>query len=123
MSPKQILAATPLLLGALALGACGDQHAKQIEEGHMVYERVCASCHAVAVGPDLTNVVGRKVGSVAGFDYSEAMKNDKSSWTEDRLKNFLMGPLQMYPEGRMVITPLKPEEADAVIAYLKDRGN
>lgn len=113
-----IIAATT----AVILAGCGDAHKDKIEMGQMVYERSCVSCHSTGVGPNLSGVMGRKVASVEGFDYSDAMKKSASDvWTEDRMKNYLMGPLQMYPEGRMVITPLTPEEADAVIAFIKDR--
>lgn len=107
---------------AVILTGCTDAHRDQIEKGEMIYERSCVSCHSTGVGPNLSGVIGRNVAGVAGYDYSDAMKASSSAvWTEDRLKNYLMGPLQMYPEGRMVITPLTPEEADAVIAFIKDR--
>lgn len=112
-----ISATTPLVLAG-----CTGAHSNEIEKGEMIYERNCVSCHSTGVGPNLSGVIGRNVASVGGFDYSDAMKSTSSAvWTEDRIKNYLMGPLQMYPAGRMVITPLKPDEADAVIAFIKDR--
>ena len=112
---------TVALLLAITLSACASDQEKRFAEGEAIYERVCASCHSTEVGPSLNGVVGRKVGSVEGFDYSEAMKKDGATWTPERIKSFVMGPLQMYPEGRMVISPLTPEEADAVVTYLENR--
>lgn len=110
-----------VLLAALSAAGCSDgAKQKQVREGAVIFENVCGACHTTPVAPPLDTVVGRKVASIPGYAYSDAMKQDGGTWTPQRLKSFLMGPMQMYPEGRMVITPLKPEEADAVIAFLED---
>jgi len=98
-----------------------------VERGEIVFERVCMACHALdaenRVGPSLKGVIGRPVASVPGFVYSDAMARDrKSVWTEARIKSYLMGPTNMYPEGRMVIEPLSAKDADAVIALLRNKG-
>lgn len=121
----------PMLFLTLALSACGGDPAEKaeaarVEKGEAVFERVCSACHTLGngarIGPDLKGVIGRHVGSVPNFSYSDAMKNDNASvWSEERIKSFVMGPLQMYPEGRMVVSPVSPEDADAVVAYIKDQ--
>lgn len=108
----------------LALAACGsDPQAAQIEKGKMIFERICSSCHTlgteIRVGPPLKGVIGRKIASVPGFDYSDDMKKDHGSWTPEKLKSYVMGPMQMYPDGRMVIEPLNAEDAAAVAAFLQ----
>ncbi|WP_145198906.1 c-type cytochrome [Sphingobium sp. B2] len=120
-----------MLFLPFALAACGgdgvDKAASaKVEKGARVFERVCSACHAIGggnrVGPDLKGIIGRHVGSAPGFAYSDAMKADAAStWSDERIKSFVMGPLQMYPEGRMVISPMSPEDADAVVAYIKDQ--
>ena len=49
--------------------------------------KVCETCHnfekgaGVKIGPPLWGVVGRKVASVAGFDYSSSLKAVGGDWT------------------------------------------
>ncbi|HJV10194.1 MAG TPA: cytochrome c family protein, partial [Burkholderiales bacterium] len=69
-----------MLEGALLLAALatGDPQA-----GEAIYPR-CGACHALAydrVGPRHCGVIGRPAGSVAGFEYSPAMKRSKLTWT------------------------------------------
>lgn len=57
----------------------------------------CAGCHAVTaganrVGPTLYKVVGRKVASVPGYTYSDAMKARKGNWTPAALDAYLADP-------------------------------
>lgn len=123
MHPRYLIFLTLPLLAACGTG--GAENVTEVERGAIIYERVCQACHQMAdisrVGPGLKGIIGRPVAAVEGFDYSEAMLRDKDSgtWTPERVKSYLMGPMQMYPEGRMVIEPLSPEEASAVVAYLE----
>ena len=85
----------------------------------------CKPCHSVKqgenkIGPTLAGVVGRKAGSVAGFKYSEAMKNSNITWTEDILKKYLEMPRDVVPGNKMAFAGIKKEEeAEDIIAYLK----
>ncbi len=51
---------------------------------------MCAICHAVGdgaqnkLGPILNGLDGRRSASVAGFDYSDALKNAGITWSEAR---------------------------------------
>ncbi|MFA7441393.1 MAG: c-type cytochrome [Sphingomonadaceae bacterium] len=125
MNPKHVaLMALPLL------AACGasesNKMTQEVERGAIVFERVCQACHILSdearIGPGLKGVVGRPIASVDAFAYSEAMLKDKGSgvWTPERIKSYVMGPMQMYPEGRMVMEPLSPKDANAVVAYLQE---
>ena len=45
----------------------------------------CQTCHEITadknkVGPYLEGIIGRPAGSVAGFKYSEAMRNSGVTW-------------------------------------------
>ena len=102
----------------LMLGACGTAGSAQVEVGEALYDKVCASCHPGA-GPDLKGVVGRPIGSVEAYNYSEALKNSRDRWTSERLTAYLMGPQKMFPNGVMMIKPLGRNEADAVVSYLE----
>ena len=64
---------------------------------------VCAQCHVPlegqsdAIGPTLVGVVRRKVGSVEGFNYSDAMRRAGGTWTKQRLDAFLENPNSAVP--------------------------
>jgi cytochrome c len=113
------------LLAAGALGICLTGPATAAPDavrGEQVYAR-CQACHALAydrVGPRHCGVIGRAAGSVAGFDYSPAMKNSHIVWTERSLDRFLTSPLKMVPGTSMTYdgVPKAGDRAD-LIAYLK----
>ncbi|HEX5930716.1 MAG TPA: c-type cytochrome [Methyloceanibacter sp.] len=107
-----------MLEGALLLAALatGDPQA-----GEAIYPR-CAACHALAydrVGPRHCGLIGRPAGSVAGFEYSPAMKRSKLTWTRESLERFLADPIGTVPGTTMTYAgvPDAKERAD-LIAYL-----
>ena len=55
-------------------------------------------------GPHLHRLVGRKAGSAAGFDYSDAfqkLNDDGITWTEANLRAFLRSPQRFVPGAQM----------------------
>ncbi|MDE3123095.1 MAG: cytochrome c family protein [Paracoccaceae bacterium] len=94
-----------------------------VKKGEAVF-RKCAACHRVdgknAVGPHLNGVVGRKVASVDGFSYSDALKKLGGDWTPDRLNEWLTSPKTYAPGTKMGFAGLTSvnERAD-VVAYLE----
>lgn len=102
--------------------------AQDVENGQSLF-RQCRACHQIGanaknlVGPQLTAIVGRKAGSVEGFNYSEANKAAGAKglvWDEAQLMAYLENPLQFMPGTKMAYAGLK-DEADRkdIIAYLK----
>lgn len=102
-------------------------NAQSAENGEAVF-KVCKACHQVgpsaknAVGPNLNGIVGRKAGTVEGFNYSEANKEAAAKglvWTEDELFKYLAAPAQYMPKTKMAFAGIK-DEADRkdLIAYL-----
>src|SRR5580658_3781137 len=85
----------------------------------------CQACHnfqegaGAKVGPDLYNVVGRQVASVAGFNYSAPLKAKGGTWTFDELNKWLTKPSADVPGTAMTFAGLSNEKQRAdVIAYL-----
>ena len=81
------------------------------------------ACHALAfdrVGPHHCGLLGRRAGSVAGFNYSAAMKKMGITWSEKTLDRFLTKPLKMVPGTAMTYDGVAdPKDRADLIAYLK----
>ncbi len=91
--------------------------------GQEIFEQRCAACHSVEpgendVGPGLAGVVGRKAGSVAGFDYSPALKTSGKVWTPAQLDQYLAAPQKLVPGTRMAMAVPAADQRQAIIAYL-----
>lgn len=115
------LAAVLLLGSVVSAGAAPDA-----ARGEQIYSR-CMACHALAtdrVGPRHCGVVGRRAGTVAGFEYSKAMKESKLIWDEKTLDRFLTKPLKLVPGSSMTYDGV-PEASDRadLIAYLKQAAS
>jgi len=123
MSKKLILAAlASAVLFAVPAHAEGDAAA-----GEKVFAK-CKACHEVEkgvnkVGPTLKGLIGRKVASVEGYKYSEAMIAKGAEgvvWDEATLTAYLPDPKGFVPKTKMAFAGLKkPEDVANVIAYLK----
>jgi cytochrome c2 len=84
----------------------------------------CGVCHSVqrgqnGIGPSLAGVAGRRAGTLAGFTYTDGMKNLGVSWNDANLDRYLSGPQAMVPGTTMAIGPLNAGDRRAIIAYLK----
>ncbi len=95
-----------------------------VDHGAQVAKQ-CGTCHnfqegqGAKVGPDLYGVVGRKVASVPGFNYSAALKAKGGTWTFDALNKWLLDPRADVPGTAMTFAGLPNEKQRAdVIAYL-----
>lgn len=87
---------------------------------------LCKVCHSfdkgggALIGPPLHDVVGRKIASVEGFNYSPALKDHGGDWTYENLDAFLANP-QAFAPGTIMAFPGVPEakkRAD-IIAFLR----
>lgn len=82
------------------------------ENGQDTFKK-CLACHTPEkggrnlVGPNLWGVVGRKVGEVSGFNYSEAMKKHGGAWTWEELAKYLHSPVEAVPGNRMQFPGVK----------------
>jgi cytochrome c len=114
----------PLAAGAFAAlaalspaGAGGDA-----ARGEKIYER-CAACHSLdrdRTGPRHCGLFGRRAGSLAGFDYSPAMRGSAIVWNDATLDRFLAAPTKVVPGTSMGYAGVDdPRERADLVAYLE----
>jgi cytochrome c len=108
--------------------SCGICAAQDAAAGEKVFNK-CRACHQVgeaaknAVGPVLNGIVGRKAGSVEGYNYTDANKNSHLTWDEATLQDYLKNPKAKVPGTKMIFPGLtKESEIADVIAFLKQFG-
>ena len=99
--------------------------AAEIAQGRRLFIR-CAACHAIApttqvkIGPNLQGVFGRRAGTLAGFNYSAAMRSSTIRWDEATLDRWLQRPQTVVPGTTMAFAGLtNPADRRALIAYLR----
>jgi cytochrome c len=112
-------------LAALALLAVVPAQAQDADAGKTVFNQ-CRACHQVGetakngVGPILNGVIGRKAGTVAGYNYSDANKNSGKTWDDATFLDYIKDPKAFMPGNKMAFAGVKDEQkAKDLLAYLK----
>ena len=78
----------------------------------------------VSYSPHLYSLIGREIGGVDGFGYSEVLATSGEAWTEDNLNGFLEDPKGWAPGTKMNFNGLrKIEDRANLIAYLQTIGS
>ncbi|MBV5269768.1 MAG: cytochrome c family protein [Afipia sp.] len=110
---------------AVVAFASTDAHAQDADAGKRVFNK-CLACHAIGpgattkVGPELNGVIGRKAGSVAGYNYSDANKNSGITWTEEEFAAYIRNPQGVIKGTKMTFAGLKNDKEIAdLTAFLK----
>lgn len=116
----------PILVLSVAMPTLA--HAQNAENGEDVFKK-CRACHDIGdgaknkVGPILNGIIGRKAGTVEGFNYSDANRKagaDGWVWTEEKLMTYLANPRTAMPGNKMAFVGIKDEEdRKDLLAYLK----
>jgi cytochrome c len=114
--------APSLALFLLAFLACTPLQAADARRGKELYESRCAGCHSLEhdrIGPRHAGLFGRKAGSVAGFDYSPALRRSRIVWNARTLDAWLADPERLIPGQRMNYSVPGPADRAALIEYLE----
>jgi len=100
-----------------------------IGSGEQIFKK-CVACHSIAkgegnkIGPALYNVVGRKIGSVEDYKYSNALVEYGKEWNFEELNGFLEKPTAYIKGTKMAFAGLRKEEDRAsVIKYLNQNSD
>lgn len=90
----------------------------------------CAACHTNdkggtnKVGPNLWNIIGRPVGQVAGFAYSDAVKGKGGAWTWEALAVYLNDPRGTIPGNKMAFAGVTdPNDLADLLVYMRKLGD
>jgi cytochrome c len=114
-----------LAMAAWAGSAAGALAAGDPAEGEKIFNQKCKACHQIGestkntVGPELNGLIGRKTGSVPGYNYSEANKSSGITWDDATLNEYLVNPKAKVPGTKKIFAGL-PNESDRanLVAYL-----
>ncbi|MGX5736493.1 c-type cytochrome [Bosea thiooxidans] len=86
----------------------------------------CKACHQIGenaknvVGPVMNGIIGRKAGTVAGFNYSPANKDSGLTWDEATFAEYIRDPKAKVPGTKMIYPGIKDEQKiKDLIAFLK----
>jgi cytochrome c len=111
-------------IAGLATGASAQSG--DAAKGQRVFNQQCRACHTLEkdgpspVGPNLHGVFGRKAGTAAGFEFSEAMKTSGIVWDDKTLAEYNRDPKGKVPGTKMVFNGVKQQaQLDDLVAYLK----
>ena len=96
-------------------------------EGKQVVQQ-CLACHRLAEGehgiaPSLYGVVGREVGSVKYFPYSDAIRNLGGVWTPSRVDEYLSDPAGYAPGNYMALHGLREARDRAAAVVFLNTNN
>jgi cytochrome c len=94
--------------------------------GERLFNQQCKACHAVekaaasATGPNLHGLFGRKAGTSAGYQSSDAMVKSGIVWDDKTLVEYLKDPKDRVPGTKMVYVGLKQEaQQEDMVAFLR----
>ena len=120
--------ARAVFTASLALFALGTAARAESEtsDGKLAFNNACRTCHSFKpgdnrLGPTLHGVVGRKAGSVEGYQFSSAMQQSSIVWDEANLDAFIEDPNKvvhgnaMKPYGGID----DPAQRKEIVGYLK----
>lgn len=95
-----------------------------VEQGQKVSKK-CTACHTFAkggpnrVGPNLWNILGRDIASVAGFAYSSGLKEKQGKWDYETVARFIGNPKGFAKGTKMTYSLRKPEQQAQILLYLR----
>jgi cytochrome c len=122
-SPTTRIVATGVALAALA-GAPRAHAADEVARGRDSFLTHCSDCHSTRAGkngkgPSLAGIVGRRAGTVPGYEYSDANRGSAITWTPEVLQKYLENPRGYLPGTKMKFKGVGDAgERAALVAFL-----
>ena len=114
-------------IGTIAIGGSGDPLAGYAGDPGARVFRACVACHTLKpdegnrAGPTLHGIYGRRIATLAGYNFSEALKRLDIVWTPETVaKLFEIGPATYTPGTKMPEQRIgAPEDRDALVKFLE----
>jgi cytochrome c len=113
-------------IGEAALGTPADPLAQYAGNHGAEIFRACVACHTLTrdegnkAGPSLAGIFGRKIASLPGYNYSDALKKMDIVWSKETVaKMFEVGPMQYTPGTKMPEQKIgSAEDRQALVDFL-----
>jgi cytochrome c len=113
-------------IGAVVIGAPDDPLAAYAGDPGAQVFRACVACHTLSsgegnkAGPSLAGIFGRRIASLPGYRYSDALKQMNIVWTPETVaKMFEVGPMAYTPGTKMPEQKIgSAEERKALVGFL-----
>jgi len=113
-------------IDAVVVGAPSDPLAAFAGDPGATVFRACVACHTLTpdegnkAGPSLAGIFGRKIATLPGYRYSDALKHMDIVWTPETVaKMFEVGPMAFTPGTKMPEQRIgSPEDRQALVDFL-----
>ena len=92
-----------------------------LQRGAALYQERCTACHNIdsnKIGPAHRGVMGRRIGSLPGYKYSDEVARSRLRWTPQTLNAWLEDPEDLVAGQRMGFQVDNAQERADLIAYL-----
>ena len=114
-------------VGAVVVGAPEDLLARYAGDHGAEVFRACVACHTLSLdegnkaGPSLAGIFGRKIATLPGYNYSEALRHMNIVWTPETVsKMFEVGPMTYTPGTKMPEQTIgSVEDRKALVEFLE----
>ncbi|MGB7406589.1 MAG: c-type cytochrome [Pacificimonas sp.] len=101
----------------------------EVSKGENVFKK-CATCHNIAPGgankqgPNLYAIMGKDIGSAAGFGYSDALASEPGEWTFEKMNEYIANPRGAIPGNIMAFAGIsKASDRAALFKYMNEQGS
>ena len=113
-------------IGSVVVGAPDDPLAAYASDPGAQVFRACVACHTLPpdegnrAGPSLAGIFGRRIATLLGYRYSEALKHMDIVWTPETVsKMFEVGPMTYTPGTKMPEQKIgSPADRQALVEFL-----
>ena len=124
-TPRIALAAASMLtLISLPVHAGSAYEAVKIGAGEILFDAECHRCHAdnasdPSYGPSLVGIIGKRAGTSADYEYSEALANASFVWTPAALRAWMEDNQGFVPGTKMRHVGIEDRTVqDFILSYL-----
>ncbi|WP_296576737.1 c-type cytochrome [Phreatobacter sp.] len=123
---RRWLATTGEHLGAVVLARPSDRVARLADHPGAEVFRACSACHTLdpddgnRAGPTLHGVIGRRIGTAPGYDFSPALRGMDIVWTKETIARlFEIGPNAYTPGTKMPEQQVTdPDDLKALVDFI-----